>query len=697
MAPKGKTTKPASVRLLRSPAIEAVIVAAVLCLITGIAYWNSFTAGFPFDNATLILQDTRIRAATPENLDLILGHTYWWPSNDQSGLYRPLTTLSYLVNYAVFGNQTDPAGYHWVNLILHDLNVVLAFFLVFHFCRSKWPSALAAGLWAVHPVLTESVTNIVGRADLLSGAAILGGVLLYVKGDSVRGWRNVAWLGGLGALSAIGAFSKESGVVLFGVLLAYEAIHGKRRRGRLMTISGLAAVLLPALWMLYERAKVMAASSVMAVPFVDNPLVDAGFWTGKLSALTVLGRYLWVVLWPRHLYFDYSYPAVALISGKLADWLAGASVIAMLAIAYFLARRNRTCLFFLVFSFLTLLPASNLLFPIGTIMAERLLYLPCLGLIFCLVTVAYRTSGRMAPVILCALLAALTIRTIARNFDWNSDLTLSAAAVDAHSQSYKAHLLLAESLFSADPDHSRITEAVSESDRSVGLIASLPDAESQVEPYRASALYHYIRAQREETISARADYEAALRSIQRAIGLTKNHTNWEALRRSDLAGFYSEAGRMAFGTIYRLESSIYLHLDNHDQALADAIAAREYDPLEALTYRAIAEALEAAGRYDDGAEALMEGVMLTSDPYLRQSLGKLCRKSPELMGCVHPRSDGDVDLNMSCAAMHRTSCSAASELLQIVTDAGRADLAIKIRALGEQQLGCGISSASTIQ
>ena len=106
------------------------------------AYSNSFQAGLVFDSAMAITGDTRIQAVTPRNLGLILTEGYWH-GNTTSGLYRPLTTFSYLLNYAVFGNGTHPAGYHWVNLALHGVNVSLVYLLgllVFGARRCRpWP------------------------------------------------------------------------------------------------------------------------------------------------------------------------------------------------------------------------------------------------------------------------------------------------------------------------------------------------------------------------------------------------------------------------------------------------------------------------------------------------------------------------------------------------------------------------------
>src|SRR5262249_8803430 len=154
-----------------------------------------------------------VHQATAQNLALIARHTYWWPL-DADGLYRPLATLSYLFNYAILGNADHPAGYHWINILVHGTNVLLAFALARHLLKDLIPSALAAGLWSVHPVLTESVTNIIGRPDLLSALALLGGLLLYIRSADARGRRRGLLLTGLAALTLVGVFSKETGVMI---------------------------------------------------------------------------------------------------------------------------------------------------------------------------------------------------------------------------------------------------------------------------------------------------------------------------------------------------------------------------------------------------------------------------------------------------------------------------------------------------
>src|SRR4029079_7319362 len=127
----------------------------------------------------IVRRSPRVQATTWANVREILTTDYWWPVN-MTGTHRPLATLSYLFNWAVLGNADRPAGYHALNLGLHFLNAMLVYALGVRALRISAATAfLAALLFAPHPVATEAVTNIVGRADLLATASVLGGLVVY--------------------------------------------------------------------------------------------------------------------------------------------------------------------------------------------------------------------------------------------------------------------------------------------------------------------------------------------------------------------------------------------------------------------------------------------------------------------------------------------------------------------------------------
>ena len=114
-----------------------------------IAYSNSFRSGLVFDNANLISQDPRVHAWTLHNLSLILNGGYWYNRAD-AGLYRPLTTLSFLLNYSAFGNGPQPASYHWVNLALHEINVMLVYALGMLLFGRRGPAFALAAMWPMY-------------------------------------------------------------------------------------------------------------------------------------------------------------------------------------------------------------------------------------------------------------------------------------------------------------------------------------------------------------------------------------------------------------------------------------------------------------------------------------------------------------------------------------------------------------------
>ena len=423
-----------------------------------VAYSNSFQAALVFDNASAIGEDPRIRGATAENIEAILRGRYWYGNSGRAATtpwYRPFTTFSYLVNYAVLGNGPRPAGYHWVNLALHEVNVALVYALGVLVLGETAPAWALAAIWGLHPLLTEAVTNIVGRADLLAAFGVLAGLLCHVRSASAAGWRRVAWLAGLAGAQAVGLFSKENAAVLPGIMLLYDLTWPERASWR-RRAAAYAAAALPLVAYLYFRSGLHWHA---VIEVTENPLVSAGFWTTRLTAVKVIGEYLWLFVWPARLSADYTYNAVPLFGWRLWNWedakaivalaiCLGAALLAVL-LAVRSSRTGKPLLFFLFFFFMALSPTSNLVVLVGSTMAERFLYLPSVGLAGCVVAAIYAlgqrrfparpAAARVAWVALGLVCLAFTARTYARNFDWQDERSLWASTVDACPGSVRAH------------------------------------------------------------------------------------------------------------------------------------------------------------------------------------------------------------------------------------------------------------------
>ena len=612
---------PADTALQRAPSpyTRHLLAALALCVLTLLAYSNSFESGLVLDNKVLLL-DPRIREATPENIALIFQHSYWWPTGE-AGLYRPFTTLSYLFNYAILGDADQLAGYHAINLILHLGNVLLAYALALRLVRRSWPSVFIAAVWAVHPASTESVTNIVGRADLLAGAAVLSGFLMYLKSREASGWARGLWLAGLAAVTTIGVFSKESAVAILPIILLYEIVWWKERpRNRALWL-GCAATLVPIVAMLWKRSAVLAASPPAEFPFTDNPIVGADWWTGRLTAIKVIARYLWLTIWPAKLSCDYSFDQIPLARGAAADWLSYVIVFAAAIAVILLYRWNRTGFFLSCFAFLNFVPASNLFFPIGTIMADRLLYLPSLGLLACLVLAIYGAAEKpkfaiLAPVVLGVLVSGFAVRTWIRNQDWQSELAMATHDVRVSPSSYKLHQLLAASLFEADPAYSNIDQVIEEQGKALALLDILPAVLSRADSYRQAGYYQLLKgdlAHERDALQSAAAYRRALQALERCISID------QASRANYLSRIDTRSGALRFSPLREgdaqaslLLSLVYVRLGDPDKAYAAVNQARTLDPLNPQMYRQLSAVLAQQGRNDEADVALMQAKAIAS-------------------------------------------------------------------------------------
>ncbi|MCU0255527.1 MAG: DUF1736 domain-containing protein [Vicinamibacterales bacterium] len=607
----------------------------MLAVVCGLAYWNIFRAELILDNVPIVLQDTRLRAIDWRSVRDILTLNYWWPTGD-SDLYRPLTTLSYWFNYSVLGGGPDPTGYHAMNLLLHWLNTVLAFLLVRGVTGRAWAALVAAAVLASHPLTVESVTNVVGRADLLAGLSILGGLCLYRGFLGAAGRRRLPWLVALGATYAAGVFSKESAVVLPALMLLHDLLfppapcptrtaasrHTAARAwpAYVSVLPGL-ALLVCARWTLFNAAPPLVQFGG------DNPIVNAPFWTGLMTAVKVAGYYLSLFVWPARLSCDYSYDAVTLFGWTLASgqephaWLALVAVAGLTAIAAVSWRRQPAVSFFLGLAAIAFLPTSNLLFPIGTIMAERLMYVPVVGLAAAAVLVFAMAGERLAArwpsgspraktagamVLAACVVCALGVRTSVRNEDWTSNLRLWSSAQQAVPGSFKVYKALALETFQSDASGGRVDEAIDLADRSIGIIerADLPLHQQPVGLFAEAGSYRLRKAQllsgRGSAGESRAELARAVTLLERAEQIDRA-VNRLARERQLAAGRRTEQIHdTGSAFLYRTLATAYLGSGQILQAVAAAEYLQRISPQHGDPHymRGVTEA--AAAQFEEG-------------------------------------------------------------------------------------------------
>lgn len=418
-----------------TPRRRALLFGLVVAAAAVVPYLNSLAGGFVYDDRQLVIGNPRLTDATTVR-DLFVHES-------AREMYRPLTMLTYLANRRL---APGPFGYHLLNLVLHALASVAAFALA----RTILPSpraALAAALaFALHPVHTEVVANIAGRAEILAALFVLLTLLAADRAARVgsRPWRALSLVCFAAAL-----LSKESAVTALALVPLLT-----RWRSPSLPRQALARELVPygvvAAAFIAARMGVLGAFTMAGQwPFIDNPLREAGFWEREATALVVLLDYLSMLTLPLTLSPDYTFDQVPVVRSwldpRLLVAVGGLGGLALIVLA--LRRREAVLPFAAAFFALSLAVTANVLFPIGVTKAERLLYLPSFG--WCLASGwlaarwshDFRDRRRLVAVSLLAI--ALGVRAWSYSAEWRDEATLFAAAVRSSPNSARAHSNLA--------------------------------------------------------------------------------------------------------------------------------------------------------------------------------------------------------------------------------------------------------------
>ncbi len=667
--------------------------------------------GLPLDGG-VVSSDVRIQAATAENVSLILGKHYWWP-NAADRLYRPVTTLSYLLNDSVLGNGNRAAGYHAVNLLLHLVNVWLLFALASFVLGARAPAFCAAAIWAIHPVTTEAVTNVAGRADLLATAAIFGALSLYLRVRATIGPARSIAAAALFAIACLGVFSKENAAVLLALMALCDIAFGAATSPISRRAPFYAAVAASLPLMLFVRWRVFSGEPWPLRPFVDNPLLGAGFWEARFTAIKALGMELWLLAFPLRLSSDRSYNAIPVAqAGDLWAWISLAAIAALLVIAAIRYRKKDRVLFWCIgFLAVALLPTSNLIVLIGATAAERFLYLPSIAFAIALAALLFRLKDRrIAAALTAAIVLLFAGRTWLRNLDWNDDLTLATADVKVEPASYRLHELRARKLFAGSPERGidvrNVDEAIREGETAWNILRPLPPIDSdQHTPARLGVYYRKkgdvvgssARAAMGSSAgvamdssegapaaeAARAWYEKSLAILLRAREISR--ASEKAFDEAQLSHGLPLSFRFADDALYFNLAAVYAELGNLPGALDALRYERALNPIAPGAYDAMARVFAKQGDFASAAvavdeEALAAGptqeiVATLQDMYARQPGGE----------CAFA-SDGR-GLNPACPLALQLRCRALSGLKQVFADARKPDAAAHLADLAGKQ-GC---------
>lgn len=398
----------------RSRLVPPLLILAAVAL----SYFNAAGNGFIYDDTDLIRDNPLIRGW--HNLPEIFTTGYWTAARGSSyGLYRPLAISSFVIDHAIGG--LSPLAYHLDNILIHFLCSVMVYLVLKAVTGRGLPAAFSALIFAVHPVHTEAVTWLSGRAEILCVLLLLMSFWVFLTRRQCAPWVFIS-----AAVFMLALLAKETAAVLPLIvavyLLLYDAEGGRRER-----LVRLAKALWPfaVALLVYLLIRSYVLAEYQTPPESTVPLHDFPPYQRPLTMITAFFHYIRLGLVPTGLsafyYFftsswlDYTVVAVLLLAAGLAVF------------SRKLARNHRDASFGMSVFLVSLLPVSNIV-PSGIIMSERAMYLPSLGICLLLGLAFSRLAGlaegrsatyRPAAYALFAAAALLlSATTVARNPFW---------------------------------------------------------------------------------------------------------------------------------------------------------------------------------------------------------------------------------------------------------------------------------------
>ncbi|CAL4062760.1 unnamed protein product [Meganyctiphanes norvegica] len=442
-------------------------------------YCNALGGDFVHDDISVIKTNPDVLGKTA--LYQLFLNDYWGkplidPTSHKS--YRPFTILTFRMNHIVCGLQ--PVGYHVVNVGLHSAVCLLLTRLLLHLLHLPPATALLPALiFAAHPIHTEAVTGLVGRADLLAAITLLASLLTYhsamenmrkkcyikseedvsdetlsVMNSSSRS-SHVSGLQTVVVLVAVGTLCKETALTGIAVCAAWDIICHRKHIRRLLNyqvyskplfnlLSRLIYLAIASIFLLSIRLLLLRGSPPVFSD-QDNPAAaQSDPYCRFLTWLYLPVFNMWLMLCPWVLSHDWQLGSLPLVTSvydprNIASLAFYVTLIAI-TITGITNEKSKGHMTLLGISLLVLpfFPASNLFFTVGFVLAERILYIPSMG--YCLLLgVGIGRLGRWRAPLVLLLLGLFSCRTLLRNTDWCSRETLFRAGLSSLPENAKMH------------------------------------------------------------------------------------------------------------------------------------------------------------------------------------------------------------------------------------------------------------------
>ncbi|MEM1217587.1 MAG: tetratricopeptide repeat protein [Bacteroidota bacterium] len=476
------------------------------------------------------------------------------------GRYRPFTLLMFATGVEFFSPEQHKIVGHLVNAILYGLTGLLLYFLVrqltkpkFRESKSLWLALVTSVLFVVHPLHTEVVANIKGRDEIMALLCSLGAAYMVLQY-----WdrKNAFWLFGASVVFFIGLLSKENTITFLAVIpfmgYFFRDLNWKQQGKALLQL-----LVATAMFLALRSSILGVGLGEPSMELMNNPFLK---WTGSqyveftvlekyATILYTLGQYLFLHLIPHPLTHDYYPRHVEMMT--FGDWqvlLSGLVYLAMGIYAILGIRKKDPIAFGFIYYLATLSIVSNIVFPIGTNMSERFVYMPSVGLCFAAAFGLYYLLGvpkkkpihkaaryQLVLILLSLVIVLFGAKTVLRNVAWKDNFTLFTTDVAVSVNSAKLQNSVGGELITQ-----AVKEERSESERQQMLQEAVVHLQKAVEIHLFYKNAYLLLGNANNYLK---NYEASVQYYEEALRLDPNYSDAfrnKGLTLRDAGKFYGE-------------------------------------------------------------------------------------------------------------------------------------------------------------
>ena len=586
----------------------------LICLLGAICYSNSLEGPFVFDDINNIEENPSVRVTA-----LSPGQLYHAATGGRAP--RPVAYFSFGLNH-YFGGY-DVTGYHLVNIAIHLINGMLVYFLAlvtyglfFGGNRGEldvsdrqtigWLSLFAACLFVAHPLQTQAVTYLVQRMTSMSAMFYLLSLLLYIQGrlKSPGQTRRLLWTGCLvSGILALGC--KQIAVTLPAVLLLYEWFFFQNL-DRNWATRQIKYLLLMVVFFIASSLLFLTTSPwqriVMHYSRRDFTLVER-----VLTQFRVVVDYitLSILPLPARLNLLHNVPTSRSLFDPITTFLSMLTILAILAAAIYLARRQRLVSFCILWFFINLALESSVIAL--EMIYEHRVYLPMFGVVLMVPYLMHRLLSKQPVVIAVSaslMVVALGYGTYARNQVWQNSISLWSDVIAKDTTFPRGYIERAHAYRLAG----KLDLAIPEYSQAIELGAN--DAETH--NHRGT-----VYGQMGKIDKAMADFNRAIElEPDDPLGYTKRGHIYRLTGRAQQAiSDYSKAIDLQSDYIiaYNNRGAVFQRIGKDEQALSDYSKAIELQPGFAPAYNNRANVYAKIGEFDKAVDDYSKAIELAPD------------------------------------------------------------------------------------